>query len=71
MTMGIAQFQMQCSGANFVTDTQLGVINLSPDNSVFNISTRGDCWACSSPSPFFTNDPIVNCFSECCMIYHY
>ena len=65
MTMGIAQFQMQCSGANFVTDTQLGVINLSPDSSVFIVPTRVDCWACSSPSPFFLNDPISNCFSKC------
>ena len=70
-TTGIAQFQMQCSGANFVTDTQLGVINLSPDSSVFNVSTREDCWACSSPSPFFPNDPIANCFSECCLYYNH
>ena len=43
---------MQCSGANFVTDTQLGPINLSPDSSVFIVPTRVDCWACSSPSLF-------------------
>ena len=66
MTMGISQFQMQCTSGNFITDTQLGVINLSPDSSVFNILTREDCWACSSPSPFFMNDPIANCFCECC-----
>ena len=66
MTTGIAQFQMQCMEGNFATDTQLGVINLSPDSSVFIVSTREDCWACSSPSPFFLNDAIANCFCECC-----
>ena len=58
-----AQFPLRCTAGNFGT---IGELNQSPPANVFNISTRRDCFICTTIDnvPGFTIDTTADCARE-------
>ena len=59
-----AQFTLRCTSGNFGT---VGELDQSPPANVFNISTRRDCFTCTTVGshPSFTIDVVADCACKC------
>ena len=59
-----AQFPLRCTAGNFGT---IGELNQSPPANVFNISTRRDCFICTTDGTHdvFIIDAIADCACGC------
>ena len=59
-----AQFPLRCTSGNFGT---VGELDQSPPANVFDISTRRDCFICTTVSshPSFTIDSAADCARKC------
>ena len=59
-----AQFPLRCISGNLAS---VGELDQSPPANVFNISTRRDCFVCSTISshPSFTIDAVADCVCKC------
>ena len=59
-----AQFPLRCTSGNFGT---VGELDQSPPANVFNISTRRDCFICTTVNsqPGFTIDAVADCACKC------
>ena len=59
-----AQFPLRCTSGNYGTTGQL---DQTPPANVFNISTRRDCFVCTTVTTHavFTIDAVADCACEC------
>ena len=59
-----AQFPLRCTAGNFDT---VGELDQSPPANVFDISTRRDCFTCTTVGshPSFTIDAVADCACKC------
>ena len=59
----IAQFPLRCTSTSAGNFGTIGELDQSPPANVFNISTRRDCFICTtfSSHPFFTIDTTADC----------
>ena len=63
-----AQFTLRCTSGNFDT---VGELNQSPPANVFNISTRRDCFICTTDNsePGFTIDTAADCACKLVILF--
>ena len=63
-----AQFTLRCASGNFDT---VGELDQSPPANVFDISTRRDCFICTTISihPAFTIDAVADCVCKCIILH--
>ena len=63
-----AQFTLRCTLGNFGT---VGELDQSPPANVFNISTRRDCFVCTTTGshPAFTIDAVADCACKCILLH--
>ena len=63
-----AQFPLKCTSGNLASK---GELNQSPPANVFNISTRRDCFICTTVNiqPGFTIDTVADCACKCIILH--
>ena len=63
-----AQFPLRCTSGNFGT---VGELDQSPPANVFDISTRRDCFICTTviSQPGFTIDSAADCARKCIILH--